>query len=76
MAPRSNTYSSSPASKTPRSSSGKARRSSQAHQTGSMASHQNASQSAKKRKVIDLTLDNEEDEDAASYAQAALAGMF
>jgi hypothetical protein len=41
-----------------------------------MASHPGASQSARKRKVIDLTLDDAEDEDAVSYAQAALAGMF
>jgi hypothetical protein len=76
MASRSNTYGSSPASKTPHSSSGKAPRSSQAHQTESIASYPGASLSATKRKVIDLTLDDEEDEDAVSYAQAALAGMF
>jgi hypothetical protein len=76
MASRSNTYGSSPASKTPRSSSGRVSRPSKAHHTESMASHPGASQSARKRKVIDLTLDDAEDEDAVSYAQAALAGMF
>jgi hypothetical protein len=76
MASLSSTYGSSPAGKTLRSSSIKASRPSQAHQTESMISHQRATQSAKKRKVIDLTLDGEEDEDAVSYAQAALAGMF
>jgi hypothetical protein len=76
MASRSSTYGSSPASKTPRSSSGRASRSSQAQQTKSTASQPSASQSARKRKVIDQTLDDEEDEDAVSYAQAALAGMF
>ncbi len=76
MVSRSNNYGSSPASKTPRLSSGRAARSSKAHQTESMASHPGASQSARKREVIDQTLDDEEDEDAVSYAQAALAGMF
>ena len=76
MASRSSTYGSSPAGKSTRSSSSKAPRSSQAHLNKSIASHQNASQSARKRKVIDQTLDDEEDEDAVSYAQAALAGMF
>jgi hypothetical protein len=41
-----------------------------------MASYPGASLSSTKRKVVDLTLDDEEDEDAVSYAQAALAGMF
>jgi hypothetical protein len=77
MASRSSIYGSSPAGKPPRSTGGKTSPSSQAYQTESMVADPSGSQSAKKRKVVDLTLDDEEEEDeeTTARAQATLAGM-
>jgi hypothetical protein len=75
MASRSYTASSKTTDgKTSRSTGRKAPHFSSSQESETLHVYPSGSQSSKKRKVVDLTYDDEEDEEAAALAQVALAG--